>query len=76
LKQKVTKPVQSRPRLLLDTSQFVFEEGMARQVIAEAHDGFMIVRLCGLKAVHAISWGSIYGNLCIAWLRPGRPNVN
>jgi hypothetical protein len=43
------KPATTKRKHILETSQAVFEEGALRQVIAEAQDGFVVLRLRGLK---------------------------
>jgi hypothetical protein len=56
----VAKAKQSQRRFLLETSQAVFEGGALRQVIAEAQDGFIVLRLRGLKTGFAVPWGAVY----------------
>lgn len=50
----------TKRRFALETSQAVFEGGALRQVIAEAQDGFVVLRLRGLKTSFAVPWGAVY----------------
>lgn len=52
----MAKATQSRRRFLLETSQAVSEGGALRQVIAEAHDGYVVLRLRGLKVQFSVPW--------------------
>ena len=56
----MTRYTQPRRRFLLETSQAVFEAGALRQVIAEAKDGYVVLRLKGLKSGFAVPWGAVY----------------
>ncbi len=50
----------SRRRFLLETSQVVFESASLRQVLAEVQEGFVVLRLRGLKSCYPVPWGAIY----------------
>lgn len=56
----MAKPPQSQRRLILKTSQAVFEKGALRQVIAEVHDGFIVLHLGGQEVSYPVPWGAVY----------------
>ena len=56
----MAKLPQSRRRFTFETSQAVFEKGALRQVVVEAQDGFVVLRLKGMKQGFAVPWGAVY----------------
>lgn len=54
------KAIEPKRRFLLETSQAVCEKGSPRQVIIEAHDGFAVLHLRGLKTSFPIPWNAVY----------------
>lgn len=56
----MAKPPQSQRRLVLKTSQAIFEKGALRQVIAEVYDGFLVLHLGGQEASYPVPWGAVY----------------
>jgi hypothetical protein len=56
----MARGTQSPQRLLLQTSQAVFEKGALRQVIVEVRDGYAVLRLRGMKDGLPIPWTSVY----------------
>ena len=56
----MAKPSPTRRRFLLETSQVVFEAGALRQVIVEAQDGYVVLRLKGRREALSVPWGAIY----------------
>jgi hypothetical protein len=56
----VTSLAERKTRLVFETSDQVRERGAWRSVIVEAHPGYAVVRLKGLRGRFEICYGTVY----------------